>query len=154
MKTLQVAGLLALIFVAGFAVGVVATDIIETRVMRQAAAQAIAHPTQTRTNIEMNIDQRLERQLSLGPEKRMQVRRILRDAREKMRAVREEFQPRLNTISLEARTNIYGVLNRNQQDRFAAFLEDNRQFLAVRELPPPRQTNAPALETNSAPSSQ
>lgn len=153
MKTLQVAGLLALIFVAGFVVGVAATDIIETRVMRQAAAQAIAHPIQTRTNIEMNIDLRLERGLNLNQGERIQVRRILRDAREKMRTVREEFQPRLNTISLEARTNIYAVLNPNQQERFATFLEDNRQFLAVRELPPRRQTNAPALETNT-PASQ
>ena len=153
MKTLQVAGLLALIFVAGFVGGVVVTDIIETRAMRQAVAQAIAHPTQTRTNIENNIDLRLERGLNLGPGQRIQVRRILKDAREKMRALREDFQPRLNTISLEARTNIYDVLRPNQQERFATFLEDNRQFLAVRELPPPRQTNS-LLERTNSPSSQ
>src|SRR5215469_13677639 len=150
MKTLLVAGLLALIFVAGFACGFVANDIIETRAMRQAVAQAIAHPTQTRTNIENNIDLRLEQRLNLGPGQRNQVHRILRDAREKMRTVREEFQPKLNTISLEARTNIYAVLRPNQQDNFAAFLEENRQFLAVRELPPTRQTNAPSLETNAS----
>lgn len=149
MKIFQVAGLLALIFVAGFVVGGVATDIIERRGMREAVAEAAAHPAATRTNIEMNIDFRLERGLNLGPGQRVQVRRILKDAREKMRALREDFQPRFNTISLEARTNIYAVLKPNQQDRFAAFLEDNRQFLAVRELPPPRQTNAPLERTNS-----
>jgi hypothetical protein len=147
MKTLQVAGLLALIFIAGFVGGVVATHIIVRRMVTQAAE----HPTATRTNIEMNIDLRLERHLNLGPGQRNQVHRILRDAREKMRAVREEFQPKLNAISLEARSNIYAVLRPNQQDSFAAFLEDNRQFLAVRELPPPRQTNAPIERTNSPP---
>lgn len=150
MKPLQVAGLLALIFVAGFVGGAVVTDIIETRVARHAVAQAVEHPGLTRTNIEINIDQRLDRHLGLSNGQRSEVRRILKDAREKMRSVREEFQPRLNAISLEARTNIYSVLGPNQQDRFAAFLEDNRQFLAVRELPPSRQTNAPIERTNSA----
>ena len=153
MKTLQVAGLLALIFVAGFVGGVVATHIIETRAMRQAVDQAVAHPTQVRTNIEMNIDLRLERRLNLGPGQRNQVKKILKDARERMRAVREDFQPRLNSISLEARSNIYAVLKPNQQEAFAAFLEDNRQFLMVRELPPPRQTNT-ALERTNSPASQ
>lgn len=147
MKTLQVAGLLALIFLAGFAGGIVATHIV----VRRMVVQAAEHPTQTRTNIEMNIDQRLDHRLGLNPGQRGQVRRILKDSREKMRAVREEFQPRLNTISLEARTNIYAVLRPNQQDNFAAFLEENRQFLAVRELPPARQTNAPASQTNTPP---
>jgi hypothetical protein len=148
MRTLQVAGLLALIFVAGFAGGVVTTDFFFKRMVMQAAE----HPTQTRTNIEINVDLRLDRHLGLGPGQHMQVHRILRDARERARAVREEYQPRLNTISLEARTNIYSVLGPNQQERFAAFLEDNRQFLAVRELPPPRQNNAAIERTNSTPS--
>jgi hypothetical protein len=148
MKTLQVAGLLALIFVAGFVGGVVATHIIVRRMVIQAAE----HPNLTRTNIEMNIDLRLERRLNLNPGQRNQVHRILRDAREKMRAEREEFQPKLNAISLEARSNIYAVLGPNQQDSFAGFLEENRQFLAVRELPPARQTNAPASQTNTPPS--
>lgn len=151
MKPLQVAGLLALIFVAGFVGGAALTDIIETRAMRKAVAQAVEHPTAARTNIEMSIDMRLDRRLGLNPAQRNQVRRIMKDAREKMRALREEFQPRMNTISLEARTNIYDVLRPNQQDSFAAFLEENRQFLNVRELPPPRQTNAPLERTNSPP---
>jgi hypothetical protein len=149
MKTFQVAGLLALIFVAGLVVGGVATDILEQRGMRQAVDEAIAHPTATRTNIEMNIDLRLDKRLNLGPGQHMQVRRILKDAREKMRAAREEYQPRLNAIALDARSNIYAVLKPNQQEAFAAFLEDNRQFLMVRELPP-RQNN-PSLERTNSP---
>ena len=139
MKTLKVVGLVALIFVAGFAGGVVATHIFVRRMVKFAAA----HPTQVRTNMEQNIEVRLFQRLGLNPQQRQEVRRILKDSRDKMRDVREDFQPKLNTISLEARTNIYSVLKPDQQDRFAAFLEENRQFLAVREMPPPRQTNAP-----------
>ena len=139
MKTLKVIGLLALIFAAGFAGGVVATRLFVRQMVRYAAA----HPAQTRTNVEVNIDLRLERRLALDPQQWNQVRQILKESREKMRAVREEFQPKLNSISLEARTNIYAVLRPGQQERFAAFLEDNRQFLAVRELPPPRQLEKP-----------
>lgn len=145
MKSLKAVGLVVLIFLAGFAGGVVATRVFVRRMVQY----AVAHPNQTRTNIEVNIDQRLYRSLGVDPMQREQVRQILRASREKMRGVREEFQPKLNTISLEARTNIYAVLKPDQQDRFAAFLEENRQFLAVRELPPPRRqtnTNAPPLE--------
>ena len=140
MKTLKVLGLVALIFVAGFAGGVVATHIFVRQMVRYAAA----HPAQVRTNVEQNIEVRLVHRLGLNPEQRQEVRQVLKDSREKMRDVREEFQPKLNTISLEARTNIYAVLRPDQQDRFAAFLEENRQFLPVRELPPLRQTNAPS----------
>lgn len=141
MKTLKVLGLVALIFVAGVAGGVVATRFM----LRRMVQYINLHPNIARTNIEMNIDMRLNRRLALNAEQRDQVRQILKDSREKMRDVREEFQPRLNEISLEARTNIYAVLQPYQQDRFAEFLEENRQFLPVRELPPQRnkQTNAP-----------
>lgn len=140
MKSLKVVGLVALIFVAGFAGGVVATRVFVRRMVQY----AVAHPNQTRTNIEQNIDQRLFQRLGANQQQREQMRGILKDSRAKARDLREQFQPKLNSISLEARTNIYAVLRPEQQDRFAAFLEENRQFLAVRELPPPRkQTNAP-----------
>ena len=139
MKTLKVAGLVVLIFVAGFAGGVVVTRIF----YRHLVAYYVSHPNYTQTNIQISFDMRLNRRLDLNPRQREEVRKILRDSRDRMREVREEFQPKMNTISLEARTNIYAVLRPGQQDRFAAFLEENRQFLAVRELPPPRQTNAP-----------
>jgi hypothetical protein len=140
MKSLKAVGLIVLIFAAGFVGGVYATHIF----LRRMVQYAVAHPNQIRTNIEQNIDQRLFRRLGVDPVQREQVHDILRDSRERMRDVREQFQPMLNTISLETRTNIYAVLKPDQQDRFAAFLEENRQFLPIRELPPPRrQTNAP-----------
>jgi len=135
MKTAKVIGLIALIFVAGFAGGVLATHIF----VRRMAMVAINHPGEIRTNIEVNIDTRLYRRLGLTPEQRSEVRRILKESRDRMRTLREEFQPKFNANSLETRTNIYSVLKPDQQERFANFLEENRQFLPVRELPPSRQ---------------
>jgi hypothetical protein len=140
MKTLKVVGLVILIFVAGFAGGVVASHIF----VRHMVQYNVAHPNQILTNIQFNFEIRLNRRLDLNQRQREEVRRILKDARERMRDVREEYQPKLNTISLVARTNIYEVLRPGQQDRFAEFLEENRQFLPVRELPPFRQTNGPS----------
>jgi hypothetical protein len=137
MKTLKVIGLIALIFAAGFAGGVVATRVF----VRQMVRYAIAHPEKTRTNIEVNIDVSLNRKLGLDAQQREQVHQILKDSREKTRAVREEFQPKFNAIVIETRTNISAVLRPEQQARFQQFLEDNRQFLPVRELPPPPRKN-------------
>ena len=139
MKTFKVVGLVILIFVAGFAGGVVATHILFRNMVRN----NLAHPNQVRTNMEISFQVRLNRRLDLNPRQREELQKILKETRERMREVREEFQPKMNTISLEARTNIYSVLKPDQQDRFAEFLEENRQFLPVRELPPLRQTNAP-----------
>ena len=139
MKTGKVIGLVALIFVAGFAGGVVATHIF----VRRMVMHAINHPGQARTNIEISIDTRLNRRLGLDPEQRSRVRQILKESRDRMRSLREEVQPKFNAISLETRTNIYSVLKPDQQDRFANFREENRQFLPVRELPPARQLEKP-----------
>lgn len=139
MKTFKAAGLVILIFAAGFAGGVVVTRSF----YRHLVEYYVAHPSYTQTNIQISFQVRLNRRLDLNAREREQVQKILKDAREKMRDVREEYQPKLNTISLEARTNIYAVLRSGQQDRFAEFLEENRQFLPVRELPPFRQTNVP-----------
>lgn len=139
MKTLKVIGLIVLIFVAGFSGGVVATHIM----LLQLARKANMHPEQTRTNIEQNLEVILNRRLGLGPQQHEQVHEILKDYREKMRAVREQVQPQVNALSLQARTNIAAVLRPGQQARLEQFLANNRQFLPYRELPP-RQTNAPA----------
>jgi len=132
MKTFKVIGLLALVFVAGFSGGVVATRIF----VRQMVAYAIAHPERTRTHVEQNIEQNLNRKLRLDPQQREQVHQILKDSRDKLRVVREDFQPKFNSIVLDTRTNIFVLLKSDQQERFEEFMADNRQFLPVRELPP------------------
>lgn len=128
MKTFKVIGLLALVFIAGFAGGVVATRMM----VRRMVTQAMAHPEVVRVNIEKNLNTRLR----LDPAQRDHVHKVLKDSHDKVRAVREEYQPKLNAIAMDTRTNIVSVLRPAQQDRFEEFLADNRQFLTVRELPP------------------
>jgi len=136
MKTLKVIGLLGLIFVAGFAGGVVATRVV----VRRMVAEARAHPDLTQQVVRTNFEQNLNRRLRLDPEQRQRVHEILKDSHDKLRDVREEFQPQLNAIALDARTNIFVLLKPEQQKRFEQFLIDNRQFLPTREAPPPKKS--------------
>lgn len=131
MKTFKVIGLLALVFVAGFAGGVVATKIV----VRQMVAYAVAHPAGAGGKVELNLNHRLR----LDQQQRERVHEILKDSRDKLRGVREEFQPKFNAIVLQTRTNIVAVLRPDQQERFAEFLTENRQFLPVHEPPPPKK---------------
>jgi hypothetical protein len=131
MKTLKVIGLLALVFLAGFAGGIVATRVV----VRRLVADAVAHPEIVRVNIERNLDLKLR----LDQDQRARVHDILKDSHDKLRVVREEFQPQLNAIILDTRTNISAVLRPAQEARFEQFLEDNRQFLPFREPPPPKK---------------
>ena len=138
MKTFKVIGLLALVFIAGFAGGVVATRIV----VRRMVAYAIAHPAGAGQKIEVTLDHKLR----LDETQRQRVHEILKDSRDRLRVVREDFQPQFNAIVLEARSNIVAVLKTEQQKRFEQFLVDNRQFLPVREvaLPKKLEQTAPA----------
>jgi hypothetical protein len=53
--------------------------------------------------------------------------------------VREDFQPKFNAVVLETRTNITAILKPAQEERFEQFLQENRQFLPLREVPPLRK---------------
>jgi hypothetical protein len=135
MKTAKVIGLIALIFAAGFSGGVVATRMMVRRMVQV----AVAHPETTREVVRTNVEQNLYRKLRLDPQQRERVHEILKSSRDRSRDLREQFQPQLNAVALETRTNISAVLKPEQQKRFELFLEENRQFLVVRELPPPRK---------------
>ncbi len=132
MKTLKVIGLLALVFIAGFSGGVVATRIV----VRKMVEVTLAHPEKARTRVEQSVESSLNRKLRLDEQQREQVHQILKDSRDRTRAIREEYQPKFNAIVTETRTNIAAVLNAEQNARFEEFLADNKQFLPFRELPP------------------
>jgi len=131
MKTVKVIGLIALIFVAGFAGGAVATRMV----VRRMVANAIAHPAGAGAKMEEVLD----RKLRLDEAQRQRIHEILKVSREKMRDAREELPRQLNAIAFDARTNISGLLKPEQQKRFEQFILDNRQFLPVREAPEPRK---------------
>ena len=144
MKTLKVIGLIALVFLAGFAGGVVATRMV----VRQMAYEA-AHPVGSSAGkVEANLDRRLR----LTDDQRQQIHEILKLSREKLRDVREEFQPQFNAVVFDARTNISNILKPEQQRRFEQFLADNRQFLPIRDLvPQPRKRDLESGNMNALP---
>ena len=142
MKTFKVIGLIGLVFLAGFAGGVVATRMI----VRQ-MAYAAAHPVGSSAG---NVEANLDRKLRLTDDQRQQIHEILKTSREKLRDVREEFQPQFNSVVLDARTNISALLKPEQQRRFDQFLANNRQFLPIREMPQPRKV-APPGSVNALP---
>jgi len=144
MKMFKVIGLLALVFLAGFSGGVVVTRIF----VRGIVDYTMAHPEKARTRVEQNIELSLNRRLHLSEQQREQIHQILKDSRDRTRAIREEYQPKFNAIVLETRTNIAAVLNPEQNARFEEFLADNRQFLPFRELSPlpPKKGGADAVD--------
>ncbi len=143
MKTIKVIGALVLIFVAGFSGGVVATRLI----VRQMVRDARRNPERAVITVRTNIEQNLFRTLRLAPDQQKQVHEILKESRDRRRPIIEEYQPQLDAITFETRSNIFATLKPDQQQRFKVFLSENRQFLPLRELPPKKDqssnTNSP-----------
>ena len=125
MKTLKVGLLVALIFLAGFVGGVVATRIT----VRQFVRNAVQNPEVFRDRIERDLIHRLK----LDPQQRMRARQILMRSHERLRFLRQEFQPRFADIMRDARGEIAGLLTPEQRKQFEEFQNENRRF-----LPPPR----------------
>ncbi len=142
MKTIKVIGVLVLIFVAGFSGGVVATRMM----VRQMVMDARLHPELAHSVVVTNIERNLGRTLRLNPEQHKQVHEILKDSRDRTRPIREQFQPQLDAIIIETRSNISAKLTPEQQKGFEEFLAQNRQFLSLREPPPKRDQSS---NTNS-----
>jgi Spy/CpxP family protein refolding chaperone len=138
MKTIKVIGVLVLIFAAGFSGGIVATRVI----VRQMVRDARQHPEATSSMIRTNVERNLIRTLRLSPEQQKQVHEILKDSRDRRRPIIEQYQPRLDAITIETRSNISAKLTPEQQQRFKEFLSENRQFLPLREPPPKRDQSS------------
>jgi len=120
MKTFKVVLVLTLVFLAGAAGGVVATRVA----VRHFVARAIANPDIVRERIE----RQLARKLNLDREQRIATAAALKQAHEKLKALREQFQPQFTNIIQDARTQISAVLNPEQQKQFEEFQEENRRF--------------------------
>src|SRR5689334_8547857 len=85
MKTLKVILVLALVFVAGAAGGVVATRIA----VRRFVTHAIADPDFVRLRVERD----LARELDLDRRQKLEMSVTLRQSHERIRALREQFDP-------------------------------------------------------------
>src|SRR5690349_12320191 len=110
MKQFKVWLLLALVFVAGFAGGVVTTRIATKRFVQQ----VMADPGKFRVRIERDLD----RKLGLDARQRTDVRQILRESHDRLRTEREQIQPEVMAIMRDTHDRIAAVLTPEQQERF------------------------------------
>ena len=121
MKTLKVCLVLALVFIAGVAGGVVATRIA----IRHYVQNAIQNPEVIR----LRIERQMTRKLNLNARQRVEVGRILLNAHEHLKSLRQEFQPQLVDVAQKARGEISAVLTPEQQKKFEEFQAENQRFL-------------------------
>lgn len=111
---------LALVFVAGVAVGVVATRIVVRRFVQAALTQ----PEKLRDRIELQMSRRL----ALTPEQREKIHGALVHAQDRIHGLRAETQPRFNLILSDARDEIAAVLTPEQKEKFVQFRRENQHL--------------------------
>lgn len=98
--------LLALVFFAGLAVGVVGTRIVVRHVVRQ----AIMHPERMQSLMERNLTRRLQ----LDSDQQVKVHAILTDTRGQLSNLRKQFQPQAAKVLHDADQKISALLTPEQ----------------------------------------
>jgi len=124
MKTLKLILLIALIFVAGFAAGVVTTRVV----VRHFIQRAIAQPELVRAWLERGLDRRLH----LDTEQQRQAHEILLDAHTQIKGLRQQFQPEFYGIVSNAQAKISAILTPEQQELFERFRAEHREIFQSR----------------------
>jgi len=124
MKTLKLVLLVALIFVAGFAAGVVTTRLV----VRHFIQRAIAHPELIRAWLERGLDRRLQ----LDAEQQRQAHEILLDAHTQIKALREQVQPEYAGIVTNTQGRLSAILTPEQQKLFDDFRAEHREIFQPR----------------------
>ena len=124
MKTFKLSLLIALVFLAGVAAGVVGTRIV----IRHWVNSAIQRPE----NFQILLERDLRWRLHLDARQRMEVHRILTDARVQLRDLRKEYRPQVVAVLTNTEAKISVVLTPEQQVQFEKMQQENRRF-----LPPP-----------------
>ena len=128
MKKLKVWLLISLVFVAGFAAGVVVTR----AVVRHYVRVALTNPDRVRSFIET----RIARRLRLDAQQRQDVDRILARTQDDLRQLRSEFTPRFREIVTNAESRISATLTPEQREKFDQLREENRRLWpALRRQP-------------------
>ena len=131
MKALKPWLVILLVFVAGFAGGVVATRVT----VRHFIQEAVRRPATARDVLE----RRIVRRLQLNPEQRRAVHQALVKRQTGLRNLRAEFTPRFSEIVSNANSEISVVLTPEQRDTFEKLKEQNGRL-----QPLLRMRNAPA----------
>jgi hypothetical protein len=120
MQKLKIGLVIALIYVAGAATGVVATR----AVVRHMVAAAVRNPERVKALIE----KRLTRRLNLDPGQQAKVEKTLNQTQNDLRSLRQDFGPRFQAIMLNTQTEISAVLTPEQRERFERFRDENRSL--------------------------
>ena len=120
MNKLKIAVIIGLIFVAGFASGIVATRAFQ----RQLVAQIVANPDRLRPIIE----RRLTIRLRLNHDQRSKLDEILSRTQDQLKDLRHQFSPQFQTIMSNAQAEISAQLTPEQQERFKKFREEHKQL--------------------------
>ena len=124
MKAFKLSLLIALVFLAGVAAGVVGTRVA----IRHWVNTAIQRPQ----NFQMLLERNLRWRLRLDVHQRVEVHRILTDARVQLRDVRQEYRPQVVTVLTNTEAQISAILTPEQEARFEKMQQENPRF-----FPPP-----------------
>ena len=124
MKTLKLSLLIALVFLAGVAAGVVGTRIA----IRHWVNTAVQRPQ----NFQMLLERNLRWRLRLNAQQRVEVHRILTGARVQLRDLRQEYRPQVVAVLTNTEAQISAVLTPEQEARFEQMQRENQRF-----FPPP-----------------
>jgi len=123
MQKLKIGLVLALIYFAGLATGIVATR----AVVRHMVAAAVQNPER----VKVLIEKRLTRRLGLDAGQQTKVEQILNHTQSELRSLRQDFGPRFQAIMLNTQTEISAILTPEQQARFDRFRAENRHLWQV-----------------------
>lgn len=126
MKAFKLSLLIALVFLAGVAAGVVGTRVA----IRHWMSTAIQRPE----NFQILLERNLRRRLHLDAHQRMEVHQILTDTRVQLRDLRKEYRPQVVAVLTNTEAQISAVLTPGQQAQFERMQQENRRF-----FPPPEQ---------------
>jgi hypothetical protein len=121
---LYAAGLLAVTFAAGVAVG--------TGVSAAAGHRSRGDNGRERRARESYAD-RLGRELLLSPVQRDSVTRIVQGYQDSMTAMWDSLQPRTDSIRIAIRRSIANLLDSAQQERYRAYIHRTDSVRTVRE---------------------
>ncbi len=121
MKTFKSLLLVALVFLAGLAVGVVGTRVV----VRRAVSEAITHPEIIQSRLERNLAFRLR----LDGDQRVKLRDIMSDTHNQLKDLRREFRPRVVLVLSNANEQITALLTPEQQARFEKWKKENHPLL-------------------------
>lgn len=102
----------AIIFVLGFAAGILALNV---------------YRGWARTTGPGNRFDELSEQLRLNSDQKTKVQQILGDSREQLRALRKESEPKVNEIRQQADGRLQTVLTPEQWQQFQSIREEKRQ---------------------------